>query len=107
MSDALRKKAVDMLLKGATLLAEPCPYCGGVRVLKDGDAFCVSCGREPDKEKLDQVKKRDDSNPLLQTLQKKLDQLTEELEAEKDYQKQQQILQSINALVETIQKIKK
>ncbi|CAE6501685.1 MAG: Sjogren's syndrome/scleroderma autoantigen 1 family protein [Candidatus Nitrosotenuis sp.] len=107
MSDALRKKAVEMLLKGATLLAEPCPYCSGVRVLKDGNALCVSCGREPDKEKMEQAKKKDDSDPLLQTLQKKLDKLTEELDAEKDYQKQQQILQSINALVETIQKIKK
>ena len=45
-------------------------------------------------------------NPLLDTLNKKLAQLTKELEEEKDHQKQQQILQSINALIETMQKVK-
>ena len=43
------KKAADMLLHGATLLAQPCPYCTGVRVLQDGRAFCVSCGTKPEK----------------------------------------------------------
>jgi UPF0148 protein len=47
MSNDLTKRAAEMLLKGATLLAEPCPYCKGVRIMKDGNAFCVSCGREP------------------------------------------------------------
>ena len=50
MSKELRKKAAEMLLNGATLLSEPCPYCKGVRVMKDGDALCVSCGKSPDKE---------------------------------------------------------
>ena len=51
MSKEITKKAVDMLLKGATLLVEPCPYCKGVRVMKDGYALCVSCGKEPKIEK--------------------------------------------------------
>ena len=49
MSNELTKKAADMLLNGATLLSEPCPYCKGVRVMKDGDALCVNCGKEPEK----------------------------------------------------------
>ena len=53
MSKDLTKKAVEMLLKGATLLSEPCPYCKGVRVMKDGHALCVSCGKEPTEEKQD------------------------------------------------------
>ena len=43
------RRAADMLLRGATLLAQPCPYCSGVRVMKDGRALCVSCGSEPKK----------------------------------------------------------
>ena len=39
------KKAVEMLLKGATLVSDPCPYCKGVRIMKDGDAFCANCGK--------------------------------------------------------------
>ena len=50
MSEEIRKRAIEMLLNGATLLSEPCPYCKGVRVMKDGDALCVSCGKSPDKE---------------------------------------------------------
>ena len=42
MSKGLTKKAVDMLLAGATLLSEPCPYCKGVRVMKDGNALCIN-----------------------------------------------------------------
>ena len=49
MSESIRKKAIEMLLNGATLLSEPCPYCKGVRVMKDGDALCVNCGKSPDK----------------------------------------------------------
>ena len=50
MSEEIKKKAIEMLLSGATLLSEPCPYCKGVRVMKDGDALCVGCGKSPDKE---------------------------------------------------------
>jgi UPF0148 protein len=109
MSAELRKKAVDLLLKGATLLAEPCPYCKGVRVMNDGNALCVSCGREPDQTKVVEEKPKEvvPANPILDSMNKKLAELTKELEAEKDHEKQQQILKSINALLETVQKLQK
>ncbi|MEW6042683.1 MAG: Sjogren's syndrome/scleroderma autoantigen 1 family protein [Thermoproteota archaeon] len=109
MSQELRKKAVEMLLAGATLVAEPCPYCRGVRVIKDGNALCISCGREPDKNKIAETAQKQElsQNPVLESLNKKLGQLTAELELEKDHEKQQQILKSINSLIETIQKLKK
>ncbi len=114
MSQELRKKAVEMLLKGATLVAEPCPYCKGVRVMKDGNAMCINCGKEPGKQKLDETKMGSEkvgpdqkTSSLVDSLNKKLEQLTKELESEKDYEKQQQILKSINSLIETIQKLQK
>ena len=112
MSAELRKKAVDLLLKGATLLAEPCPYCKGVRIMKDGNALCVSCGKEPDQakvveEKPETPKTDQPTNPILDSMNKKLEELTRELEAEKDHEKQQSILKSINALLETVQKLQK
>ena len=51
MSEDLTKKAAEILLKGGTLLSENCPYCSGVRVMKDGYALCISCGREPEKKR--------------------------------------------------------
>ena len=108
MSKELTKKAIDLLLTGATLLSEPCPYCSGVRVMKDGNALCVSCGKEPDKNNdMEEPDKRskDNSNPLVK-LEKKLEKLTDELSEESNYEKQESILRSITSLVEIIKKMK-
>jgi len=112
MSEDLRKKAAEMLLRGATLLAEPCPYCKGVRIMKDGNALCVNCGKEPDKSKIDQAALSENSDhkkpsSILISLKNKLEELTKDLESEKDPEKQQQILKSINSLIDTIGKLEK
>jgi len=112
MSNDLTKKAVKMLLNGATLLSEPCPYCKGVRVIKDGHALCVNCGKEPEIKKIESDSKINESNVIPKTestlsiLEQKLQNLSKELEAEKDHEKQQKILKSINSLVEIIGKLK-
>jgi UPF0148 protein len=117
LSKDLTKKAVEMLLKGATLLAEPCPYCKGVRVMMNGNALCVSCGAEPktehvyensaEIEKQNTIKNIPNSKPVdsLEVFEKKLARLSKELEEESDYEKQQQILKTINSIVEIIKKL--
>ena len=107
MSKDLTKKAAEILLKGGTLLSEHCPYCSGVRVMKDGHALCISCGREPEKKDItnDKTQQRKKS-PLEETLEKKMESLTKELEKENNHEKQQEILKSINSLLETMKKIK-
>ena len=107
MKKELTKKAAKMLLNGATLLSEPCPYCKGVRVMKEGHALCISCGREPEKKEIPIEKSSDNTTPQIKkTLQKKMETLSKELENEKDYEKQQNILKTINSLLETIEKMK-
>ena len=106
MSKDLTKKAVDMLLKGATLLSEPCPYCKGVRVMMNGNALCVSCGKKPEKTRESKLEKPEKTSPAIEILEKKLQTLSKELEQEKDHEKQQQILKSINSLIESISKLK-
>ena len=107
MSKDLTKRAVEMLLQGATLLREPCPYCSGVRVMKEGQALCVTCGREPERRDVPQQNNKEQKSSILETLEKKLETLSKELENESDHQKQQVILKSINSLIEAIDKIKK
>ncbi len=107
MSKDLTKKAVDMLLQGATLLREPCPYCSGVRVMKEGQALCVSCGREPEKRDIPQQDNKEQKTTLLETLEKKLEVISKELEQESDTERQQVILKSINSLLEAVDKIKR
>jgi UPF0148 protein len=107
MSKDLTKKAAEMLLSGATLLSEPCPYCSGVRVMKEGHALCISCGREPEKKViLDKIEHQIEKTELNITLEKKLTELSKELEQETNYEKQQEILRSINSLIETMDKLK-
>lgn len=112
MSKNLTKKAADMLLNGATLLSEPCPYCSGVRVMKDGYALCCGCGREPEKKEIKQninktEKKTEKSSQLTLILEKKIETLSKELEEEKDHEKQQNILKAINSALETLEKAQK
>jgi UPF0148 protein len=112
MTDELTKKAAELLLKGATLLGEPCPYCKGVRVLQNGNALCVNCGSAPKPLSQNDEKsiKSADATPnniiVIETLEKKLASLTDELAKETDHQKQQDILKSINSISDTITKLK-
>ena len=99
MAHRLEKRAAEMLLNGATLLAEPCPYCSGVRVMKDGSALCTSCGAEPVREA------RAEPRPI-DALQSKLQALTGELTAEGDHQRQQEILRSIRSIIDTMDRLK-
>ena len=108
MSKDLSKKAAEMLLKGATLLSESCPYCKGVRVMKDGHALCISCGREPEKKDIPKnIPQQESKSTLKEILEKKMNALSKELEQEKNHEKQQEILKSINSLLETMEKISK
>ena len=107
MSEELRKKAAEMLLNGATLLSEPCPYCKGVRVMKEGQALCTKCGRKPEKRKISLEKNEEkEENHLKKTLERKLESLSKELEQEMNHDKQQNILKSINSILEMKDKIK-
>lgn len=106
MPEDLTKKAAEMLLNGATLLGEPCPYCSGVRVMKEGHALCVSCGREPEKKEIKAETLQHPKSRLEETLEKKIELLSKELEEEKNHEKQQNILKSINLVLETLEKIK-
>ncbi|MGI0055869.1 MAG: Sjogren's syndrome/scleroderma autoantigen 1 family protein [Nitrosarchaeum sp.] len=107
MSKDLTKKAAEMLLKGATLLSEPCPYCSGVRVMKEGHALCIGCGREPEKKEIPvKDEQQTEKTGLEFTLWKKLSELSKELEQETNHEKQQEILRSINSLIETMERVK-
>lgn len=108
MPDSLQKRAADMLLNGATLLGEPCPYCKGVRVMNNGHALCTSCGSEPEPKDILANEHSSRSSASLDDgiLQQKIDSLSKELESEKDHLKQQDILKTINMLLDTAHRIK-
>jgi len=38
------KQAADFLLKGGTLLSEPCEKCNGIQIKKNNQVTCIICG---------------------------------------------------------------
>jgi len=95
-----------MILSGGTLLSEPCPYCKGVRVMKDGHALCVNCGKEPEQKPTKTQTKEKKSISTLKTLEQKLEKLSTQLEREEDPAKQQELIKSIDSLIDIIAKLK-
>ncbi|MFQ5572884.1 MAG: hypothetical protein ACE5EJ_01390, partial [Nitrosopumilaceae archaeon] len=63
---------------------------------------------EPEKtQKIEPKEKQEEkSSSAIEILEKKLQTLSKELEREKDHEKQQKILKSINSLIESISKLK-
>ena len=106
MPNDLTQKAIKMILSGGTLLSEPCPYCKGVRVMKDGNALCVNCGKEPEPKPTKTQTKEKKSISTLKTLEKKLEKLSSQLERENKPTKQQELIKSIDSLIDIIAKLK-
>ncbi len=106
MPNDLTQKAIKMILSGGTLLSEPCPYCKGVRVMKDGHALCVNCGREPEQKPTKTQTKEKKSISTLKTLEQKLEKLSTQLEKENKPAKQQELIKSIDSLIDIIAKLK-
>ena len=106
MPNDLTQKAIKMILSGGTLLSEPCPYCKGVRVMKDGHALCVNCGREPEQKPTKTQTKEKKSISTLKILEQKLEKLSTQLEREDQPAKQQELIKSIDLLIDIIAKLK-
>ena len=45
-SAARVRDAASLLVKGGTLISEPCPKCGGVQVRFARKMTCINCGNE-------------------------------------------------------------
>ena len=106
MPNDLTQKAIKMILSGGTLLSEPCPYCKGVRVMKDGHALCINCGKEPEQKPTKTQTKEKKSISTLKTLEQKLEKLSIQLEKENKPAKQQELIKSIDSLIDIIAKLK-
>ena len=120
--DGRVRRAAKMLLNGATLLGQPCPYCSGVRVLKDGYALCVSCGQEPERTEAPDAapstgargadhprpgEAGQDPGRVADMLEEKLVALSEELASETDREKEIKILDSMEAVLSALQKARR
>ena len=106
MSKDLIQKAAKMVLNGATIMSEPCPYCKGVRIIKDGNALCINCGKKPDQKQIKKQTRGKKSAGVLNTLERKLEKLSQQLEKEDNPTRQQELIKSIDDLIAIIAKLK-
>ncbi|SVB65422.1 uncharacterized protein METZ01_LOCUS218276 [marine metagenome] len=106
MSKDLIQKAAKMVINGATIMSEPCPYCKGVRIIKDGNALCINCGKEPDQKQIKKQTRGKKSAGVLNTLERKLEKLSRQLEKEDNPTRQQELIKSIDDLIAIIAKLK-
>ena len=106
MSKDLMQKAAKMVINGATIMSEPCPYCKGVRIIKDGNALCINCGKEPDQKQIKKQTRGKKSAGVLNTLERKLEKLSQQLEKEDNPTRQQELIKSIDDLIAIIAKLK-
>ena len=81
--------------------------------MKNGHALCINCGKEPEINQSGTRFYLEENNikpkvvAPITILEQKLENLSKDLEIEKDLAKQNEILKSINSLVEIIAKLKK
>lgn len=112
----------DLIRKGATLLNEPCPKCGGVQIRFQGNVFCVNeddissvlkVGGRPKMQEQTQVpleKPRSmqssyaqDPDGLRSLIQDKLALVAKELENSKDFDQQAKLLDLMFKYLETLE----
>ena len=105
------KNAASLLMKGGTLTGEPCEKCGGVMVRFGTRTSCVACGAEvvteaksPEME--EQVKQTTDLQACARVVEKKIIQLSSELEAEGDIATQKQKADLLESYLRILEKVR-
>jgi uncharacterized Zn finger protein (UPF0148 family) len=99
------KSAAAALLKGGTLVSEPCGKCGGVQVRVGDKVSCVNCGNEgaPAQETPQKPSSLDDS---LKIVEDKISTLASELKDEKDTAVQRQKAELLETYLRILEKMR-
>ncbi len=101
----------DLLRRGATLLREPCPKCGGLQIRYKEKTYCMNCDDidavlSPKPEAKIEVKETPTVS-LRKLMEDKLTAVTKQLDATTDVDEQAKLLDLISKYVETLDKLKK
>lgn len=124
-SKADLKNAASLLLKGGTLVKDPCPKCSGVQVKLKDKVRCINCGNEtllalepqlnkrpaiheekPEiLEAVTQREKRPDLADCMTIIEKKIISLAQEIKDENDLGIQKQKAELLEIYVRILEKI--
>jgi UPF0148 protein len=99
------KIAAELVSKGATMLAEPCPKCGGIQVRYRGKVYCTSHDDLSSVTTSSAVSYDSVVAQMREVLLARLNEATAALESEKDPTKQEQIVTLAAKYFELLQKL--
>ena len=72
MNNDIVKKGADFLLKGGTLLSEPCQTCNGLLIKYKGDIICLNCQRpNPNLDKIEKITEENENPSTSKTIRKR------------------------------------
>ncbi|MHB8567298.1 MAG: Sjogren's syndrome/scleroderma autoantigen 1 family protein [Nitrososphaerales archaeon] len=109
----------DLIRRGAALLGEACPRCGGVQIKYQNMVYCLneddlSSVLDPQSEAVQNVPNKPqqsssntESGDLRRILEEKLGNVSKQLQSSKDPDEQAKLLELISKYVDTLDKLKK
>lgn len=104
------KHGAEFLLKGGTLLAEPCEKCNGIQVKKNNETSCIICGNTTT---LEEPKPTKDIDMTVQSdftmskkIEKRLLELIMSIGSDKNLDEEEQRLRVIDSYIKVLEKIK-
>jgi UPF0148 protein len=99
------KVAVELVTKGATILGEPCPQCGGIQVRYHGRVYCTGHEDLSAVVKAEVISLETVVAEARQVVVSKLKEATMMLGTEKDNAKQDQLVSLMTKYVDLLQKL--
>jgi uncharacterized Zn finger protein (UPF0148 family) len=108
------KQAAESLLKGGTLLSEPCEKCNGIQVKKNNEVTCIICGNtttQKEPKSLEDIDKTIDKRILpdfsiSEKIRERLVELMMSIGSDKNLDEEEKRLRVIDIYIKILEKIK-
>lgn len=108
------KQAAESLLKGGTLLSEPCEKCNGIQVKKNNEVTCIICGNtttQKEPKSTEDIDKTVDKRILpdfsiSEKIRERLVELIISIGSDKNLNEEEQRLRVIDIYINILEKIK-
>ncbi len=108
------KQAAESLLKGGTLLSEPCEKCNGIQVKKNNQVRCIICGNtttQKEPKSTEDIDKTVDKRILpdfsiSEKIRERLVELIMSIGSDKNLDEEEQRLRVIDIYINILEKIK-
>jgi len=105
------KNGAEFLLKGGTLLSEPCEKCSGIQIKKNDEIKCIICGNTISAsaiktKEIEKIVEFDHGNKMVEKIGMRLQELITGIGSDKNLAEEEQRLRVIDNYLLLLEKIK-